>query len=86
MTDIGDHYRDTDGAIYRVVGITENVTLLRVTDAAGRRIHSGDLQHVAPATLDAAFEPTQNPDSRFAPMQTVQNILSGLYWSVRQIL
>lgn len=86
MVETGDHYRDADGAIYRVVGTVEDVALLRVTDVDGRRVTSGDLRYGTVATLDASFEPARNPDAGLVPVQAVRNLLSGLYWSVRQLL
>jgi len=38
------------------------VTLLRVADARGRRVHSGAIEHVDRETL-GAFERAENPDS-----------------------
>lgn len=88
MAEVSDHYRPTDDShdsgIYRVVGVTDDVTLLRVTDAGGRRVHSGEIRHVSAHTLDAEFEPAENPDAGFSPISAVQNLLSGLYWSVRR--
>jgi len=58
----GDH----DGAgvepgVYRVVGTGDPVTLLRVGDADGRRVTTGETVHVDRADL-AAFEVADNPD------------------------
>ncbi|UPV73719.1 hypothetical protein M0R89_14375 [Halorussus limi] len=95
MVEVGDHYRpargdsdDTgesgDGPVYRVVGATDEIVLLRVTDAAGRRANTGDLRHVASETLTDEFERAENPDADFSPIAEVTNLLSGMYWSVRR--
>lgn len=90
MTDVGDHYRPTDGAVdpgvYRVVGTTDGVALLRVGDADGRRVHTGEVHRVDTDTLDAAFEPASNPDAGFALASALRDALQGLYWSVRRSL
>ncbi|MFC7080530.1 hypothetical protein [Halorussus caseinilyticus] len=94
MAELGEHYRPTDDArdadgerlvpgVYRVVGSGDDVALLRVADARGRRAHTGELRHVAPATLSEAFERAADPGEA-SPLAAVRNALSGLYWSVRQ--
>lgn len=90
----GEHYRPTGGAIdtavddgvYRVVGTGGGVTLLRVTDADGRRAHTGEVRRVDRAALDADFEPADDPDAGLTPLATVRNRLDGLYWNVRKFL
>lgn len=63
-----DHVRTSPDApippgIYRVVGTgKKGVTLLRVADIRGRRVHSGEIEHVERGTL-ATFEPADNPDA-----------------------
>lgn len=86
MPRVGDHYRPTaeDAPVYRVVGVTTEVALLRVTDQSGRRASTGDLRHVAPDRLDAEFEPADDPDSGFRPVAGLRNALSGLYWQFRR--
>ncbi|WP_227355441.1 hypothetical protein [Haladaptatus salinisoli] len=90
MIDVGDHYRPIDHAsepcVYRVVGATDEVTLLRVTDGNGRRVNTGEIRRIAPSALDAEFERAENPDAGFTPVASVRNALSGLYWSVRKYL
>ncbi|SNZ11993.1 hypothetical protein SAMN06269185_1454 [Natronoarchaeum philippinense] len=90
MVDIGDHYRptedDADAGIYRVVGVPDDVTLLRVADADGRRVHTGAIRHVQRATLDADFESASDPDAGLSPVAWLRNLLSGMYWSVRRFL
>jgi len=61
---IGDHLEPTtdthDPGVYRVVGHGDRtVTLLRVGDADGRRVHTGELQTVRAATDE--FEQTAAP-------------------------
>jgi hypothetical protein len=88
--EVGDHYRPTQGdysgGVYRVVGVTDAVTLLRVTDADGRRVHPGTLRSVQAATLESDFEPAENPDAGLSPGGAVRNAVQGLYWSVRRFL
>ncbi len=71
--DIHDHFRagpdaPTPAGVYRVVGTDAGtVTLLRVADGAGRREHSGTVEHVDRETLAEAFERAENPDAGFSP-------------------
>ncbi|MFB6157504.1 MAG: hypothetical protein ABEJ34_06665 [Haloferacaceae archaeon] len=87
---VGDHYRpttdDRDPGVYRVVGVPDDVTLLRVADGDGRRVHAGEVRRVSRATLAGSFEPTRDPDAGLDPVAGVRNALSGLYWSVRRYL
>lgn len=87
-TVVGDHVRPTDGevdpGVYRVVGTGETVTLLRVADGDGRRVHSGAVCHVDADGLDRGFEPAENPDAGFSPVELGKNLLQGMYWSVRR--
>ncbi|MFD1647271.1 hypothetical protein [Haloarchaeobius litoreus] len=88
MPSIGDHYRPTgdDAPVYRVVGVTDEVALLRVTDEHGRRESTGDVRHVATDQLDAEFEAAADPDAGFRPVAGLRNALSGLYWQFRRFL
>jgi len=87
MVEIGSHYRPPEsGAVYRIVGADETIALLRVTDADGRRAHTGDLRQVSRDELEAAFDPASDPDAGIAPVAAVRNLLQGLYWSVRRFL
>ncbi len=90
MIKVGNHYRRTDEArdstVYRVVGATEEVTLLRVTDANGRRAHTGEIRHVSRGTLETKFEPAENPDAGFSPISVVENMLQGIYWQFHMYL
>lgn len=88
---VGEHYRPMtdargDGSyrdgVYRVVGTSERVALLRVGTAEGRRVHGGEVTHVDQSTLDDEFEPARDPDAGFSPVTGVRNALSGLYWNV----
>lgn len=87
---VGDHYRPVNGdhapGIYRVVGATDGVTLLRVGDADGRRIHTGERRRVDDAALEAEFEAAANPDAGPAPVRALQDAVQGVYWSVRRFL
>jgi hypothetical protein len=88
MPSIGDHCRPTgeDAPVYRVVGVTDEVALLRVTDDAGRRASTGDLRHVPADRLDDEFEAAVDPDAGFHPVAGVRNALSGLFWQFRRLL
>lgn len=60
-----DHVLATDAAIpdgtYRVVGVTDGVTLLRVADTSGNRVHDGRVFTVSQAEY-AVFPEAANPD------------------------
>jgi hypothetical protein len=81
-----DHYRPVDAdyteAVYRVVGtgVDEGdgmVRLLEVADADGRRVTTGRLV-VVPREDLAGFEPAENPDSGFRPLQVVDGLLEEI--------
>lgn len=64
-----DHYRPTDDVtdpgVYRVVGRPDGeVTLLRVADAEGNRVHSGRVERHPETAFPASFERADNPDDR----------------------
>lgn len=63
---VGAHYRPatdaTDPGVYRVVGTSDEVALLRLTDGEGERIHTGELLRVPRDALESSFEPASNPD------------------------
>jgi len=88
MPSIGDHYQPTgdDGPVYRVVGVSDEVALLRVTDDDGRREHTGDLRHVTTDELAAGFDRADDPDAGFTPIAGLRNALSGLSWQFRRFL
>lgn len=82
-----DHIEPTSNAhppgVYRVVGTDpETVTLLRVGDADGRRVHAGEVQVLALAALDE-FEPAANPDGNRPPGERLASIARDSYWAVR---
>jgi hypothetical protein len=82
-----DHLRPTDAdlpdGVYRVVGTGETtVTLLRVADADGRRVATGEVVAVDRADLDG-FEPVGNPDGNRPVGAAVASRLRTAYWSVR---
>jgi len=84
---VSDHLRPTgDGpvdrnlppGVYRVVGTPEDgVTLLRVADADGRRVHTGEVHTVTLSDLDD-FEPAENPDENRSLASSVVGQLDGL--------
>lgn len=64
-----DHYRPTDDTttpgVYRVVGLPgDDVTLLRVADESGRRVHTGRVERHPRTAFPASFERASNPDGR----------------------
>lgn len=90
MATVGDHYRptadDRTPGVYRVVGASEKVTLLRVADADGRRRHTGEIRRVSSRALDAEFERADDPDAGLSPVSLARNVLQGLYWQIRRFL
>lgn len=84
----GEHYRPTGNSsgsgVYRVVGAGDEIALLRVADADGRRRHTGTVRHVDQSTLDGDFEAATDPDAGRSPVAAAGNLLSGLYWNVRK--
>lgn len=80
-----DHLRPVDAdypdGVYRVVG-TDPVVLLRVGDANGRRVTTGDVVTVDDGEL-AGFEPAANPDANRSLAARVASVPRTLYWSVR---
>jgi hypothetical protein len=82
-----DHLRPVEAdypeGVYRVVGTTTaGVTMLRVTDADGRRAATGDLVTVGAGDLEG-FEPAENPDGNRPLGAAVASRLKMTYWSVR---
>ena len=82
-----DHYRMTDegyeDSIYRVVGTgDEKITLLRVGDADGRRVNTGELTTVSRNELDG-FEKAENPDGNRSFGEVITSIPETVYWSIR---
>lgn len=82
-----DHLRAADAdhpeGVYRVVGTGgDRVTLLRVGDADGRRIHTGETVTVERAAFDG-FEPAPNPDGNRPLGRALVSGLETAYWSVR---
>lgn len=88
MTEVGDHYRPTGAGhsqgVYRVVGTSDGMALLRVTDGDGRRAHTGQVIQVDAEKLETDFERTGNPDAGFSPVNAVLNQFQGLYWQFRK--
>jgi len=92
LPDPNEHFRATAEAaveqgVYRVVGSpADEVTLLRVTDAEGNRRHTGHVVRVASSTLATSFEPAENPDLGFHPLEIVDRLVmsvKAVYWLVR---
>lgn len=74
---------DATPAVYRVVGTDdESLTLLRVTDAEGRRANTGDLLHVEREHL-SAFESAENPDDNRSFAAALAGQVDGLTWQLR---
>lgn len=64
-----EHYRPKNGTadpgVYRVVGLDDGaVTLLRVADGDGERVHGGAVESVPRTRLDERFDAAENPDER----------------------
>jgi len=84
---VSDHVAPTDaeypGGVYRVVGTSDGtVTLLRVADGDGCRVHTGEL-----LTVDAdgveRFEPTDPPaPTRSLGARAASTVEMG-YWTLR---
>ena len=84
-----DHLRviesELSAGTYRVVGTADDrVTLLRVADADGRRVHTGEVHRVPRTDLDG-FEPAGNPDENRSLSAGVAGQLDGLAWQGRLI-
>lgn len=84
---VHDHLRPTDGdvpdGVYRVVGTDEeSVTLLRVGDADGTRVHTGEVRTVTREALDA-FETAANPDGSRSVAAALLGVPAHLYWTLR---
>ncbi|QLH76040.1 hypothetical protein HZS55_01390 [Halosimplex rubrum] len=86
-----DHVRppasDTDSAlspgVYRVVGVGERtVTLLRVGDADGYRVNTGEVATVDRDAL-AAFAPADNPDGNRPLGERVRRFAESVVWNLR---
>lgn len=82
-----DHVRPADSdypdGTYRVVGSDgEAVTLLRVADADGRRVHTGDVVTVGVDEFDG-FVPAANPDGNRSLRGRTGAKLETVYWSLR---
>lgn len=68
---------------YRVVGVGEGAaTLLRVTDADGRRVRSGRVERVDAAAVDS-LEPADDPDASPGPVRALASMVDGLVWTLR---
>ena len=87
---VGDHVQPTEpgrdsrlpDGVYRVVGTDDDsVTLLVVGDAAGRRVHTGEVVTVARGDL-YTFESAENPDANRSLITRVISQLTGLRWSL----
>lgn len=77
---IGDDYPD---GIYRVVGVDdETVTILRVSDADGRRVHGGEVERVDVDGFDS-FTAAGDPDGNRSLGAAVSSQLVATGWSVR---
>ncbi|MFB6159676.1 MAG: hypothetical protein ABEJ61_00690 [Haloferacaceae archaeon] len=87
MPSLYDHLRPVDAdvadGVYRVVGTREaGVTLLRVADADGQRVHAGELVAVDEADLDG-FAPAGNPNGNRSSARALASTVEVGAWSVR---
>jgi len=85
-----DHFRLTDldrpDGVYRVVGTDDDtVTVLRVADADGRRVNSGEIVTVRSDEL-AEHPEVENPDGNRPIREAVTSSLEMTYWSLRVFL
>ncbi|MFB6103605.1 MAG: hypothetical protein ABEJ57_00780 [Halobacteriaceae archaeon] len=87
---VGTHVRPQSDAyhagIYRVVGASGLVVLLRVTDETGRRRHTGSVIDVDADTLETAFAPATDPDAGLHPLRTLHTEVTGVAWRVRELV
>lgn len=90
VVDIRAHYRpatdDYPPGVYRVVGAGDPVALLRITDADGRRRHTGHLERVPERDLGEHFEPADDPDAGLDLIGGLVNAAQRAYWQVRKFL
>ena len=82
-----DHFSPTDtdypDGTYRVVGISgEGITLLRVADADGRRVNTGEIITVSYDDLDC-FDSAENPDGNRSLGSALTSGVEMVYWSLR---
>ncbi|MEF8881302.1 MAG: hypothetical protein V5A34_02100 [Halapricum sp.] len=84
--DVYDHFRPTEVDVpegtYRVVGTSEAITLLRVGDADGRRVHTGEVVTVDREALDG-FEPAENPTDDRSIGAILTSVPRTFYWQLR---
>jgi hypothetical protein len=77
---------DRPAGVYRVVGTAEEtVTLLRVGDAEGRRVHTGEVVTVPRSNL-SGFESAANPDGNVPATAAIASPVRMAGWSVRAFL
>lgn len=86
-----DHVRatgetDYSPGIYRVVGVEDGVTLLRLTDEDGRRRATGEVVTVDGDAFDTGFAEAPNPDAGIAALRRVRNLLDGLWWELKRFV
>jgi len=82
-----DHCRPTTASypegIYRVVGAADReVTLVRVGDADGQRVHTGETLRVSADELDG-FEAARNPEGNRPLGAKIRGGVEMTYWSIR---
>ncbi|MFC6989206.1 hypothetical protein ACFQJD_11705 [Haloplanus sp. GCM10025708] len=58
------------------------MTLLRVGDADGRRVHTGDVVRVSAGEFDS-FDPAGNPDGNRPLRAAIASVPETAYWSFR---
>lgn len=69
--------------VYRVVGVNEEgVTLLRVANSDGTRLHTGIIISVSECEFNG-FAPAENPDGNRSIWDAAVSSGEMLYWSVR---
>lgn len=85
-----DHYTPAEtnhpDGTFRVVGTSEEaVVLLRVGDADGRRVNTGEIVTVDYDDVER-FEPAENPDGNRSLGATAKSQMEMFYWSLRVFL
>lgn len=76
---------DVPDGSYRVVGTDDDtITALRIGDADGRRVHTGEVVTIDRDQLDG-FAPAEPPDGSRSLVASVAAVLGRVYWSVRAL-
>lgn len=85
-----DHLSPADGThrdgVYRVVGREDGgAAVLRVADAEGRRVHTGEVVRLDAGEL-SGFEPAADPDRNRSLRSRAAGSPTTAYWSARAFI